>query len=239
MGISKFDTLDYLLGNVQRPFKYSVEIKLPPDLVKIVGTLFNQVLDAVCKEISTPQMELSTVEIGIDGRMVSLPTYTKVNNQTSINIYLDEKHTVKHAMEFWLASFDPSVFSNLEAPAFAGSSASGLLGRLANTAVNGITNTLGNKLGGVVKNALGLTGSTSGEITDLTGEIVLRCLNYNGIEVCSYTFKNVVPLSVGPAVFSDENIGDVSTATITFNYTHCEREGTKDILDSVTRLIGL
>ena len=238
MGISKFDSLDVIGMNYQRPTKYAVDLRLPSALTKNFGSLFNQSFNLMCKGIQAPQMETQTVSLGLDGRTINLPTYFKLDNSVTMTFYIDEKHTIRRALEYWMICIDSAVSAGEDSPEF-GIAGSGLLGKVANAGIGIVQNALGNTLGGMLGNALGLTQSVNSEAPDITGELTLSCKNYIGADVAKYTFLNAFPTNISSYDFKDDDTSSVSEFSVTFSYTNVKYNGVKDVTSNIGSLIGL
>lgn len=249
--------LDMALGNGNRPYQYKVSIELPSAMASMM--LDNTKVDALCKKVSVPDMQMEQVSMHIHGREVKVPFATNYSSETSIGFYLDDEFFMRHVLEFWMLSMDcyrtfnnPNYIGGLQpSPGVVDS-----LKNLGNSIINKLIDKGKSLLGSAISDVASYTGNEtlksgasmldnflngiSGSKLDAYkfGKILITPLNYNMNEICTYTLYNVYPINLSTINYANESIGTITEFDANFYYSHYTIESPTTLLGSLDKGAG-
>lgn len=223
--INKFDGVDWVLSNGQRPFRYKVEFNLPPNLQGKAGTFANKGFDILCKEARLPDIKINQNQIGLLGRTINLPSVREFKNTISLTFYVDENSFSRRAIEYWALMCDSSGSGYEQAPNKVGS---GVIPFGGASALNSL---LGSDTS-VTANKQAVADYTKGGIAPLTptntfyyGNLKVYAQNYSGVTAYSYTLYDVYPISTSTTPFDDSGTDRIVEFTVEFSYNTFEYDG--------------
>lgn len=223
--INKFDGLDWVLSNGQRPFRYKIEFTLPPNLQGKAGKFANNGFDMLCKEVKLPDIKINQNQIGIFGRTVNLPSVREFKNTIPVTFYVDETSFSRRTIEYWALMCDSSGLGKEQAPNKVGS------GVIPFGGAGALDSLLGSDV--LTKPYIQETSDyTKGEMANLVGtntyyfgDMTVYAQNYSGNIVFSYKFYNVYPISTSTTPFEDSTTDRIVEFTAEFSYTTFEYDG--------------
>lgn len=239
MALNKFDTVDYILANGQRPFRFSISITLPQKIASLTGSLYNQNFNVLAKNITPPSTIIDTVDFGIDGRKITLPITKQLNNTISITFLVDEKHSVVSTLEYWMVCIDSLNVNSMQGPSLVASGVANVVGKVADAAVNIISNAVSSIpiVGKGINSVLGLSDGIKTE--DICGTLKIEYQNYSGNTVQTLVLNNVYPRQIQPSELNNNNTTEISEVTVTFVYTDFSMTPKNGVIDTLTGMIGL
>jgi hypothetical protein len=243
--------MELALGNGARPSKYKVSITTPPEIM-VSGS--DKALNTLICETKIPEMKMSTLDMGFDGRTIQIPHSIDIKNTWTATFYVDDVYFARRFFEYWMLYIDSYSSATEEAPASPlGDAALGGLGGL----IGGLFGGNSNNVGGFVKADYDPVSSmtsdeyptpiqikTSGKynliekkvtptLKDYTGTIDITQVGYTGADICTYTLFNAYPTNIGSIGFKDSDTHGISTIEVTFSFTDMRYQKAGGLLENL------
>lgn len=217
--INKFDGIDWVLSNGQRPFRYDVMFNFPPSLQQKLGIFANNGLDILCKEAKLPDVKINQNQIGIFGRTVNIPSTRELKNVTQMTFYVDESSFSRRAFEYWCLLCDSSGSSVENAPSKVGEATIGKAAGVVDGAVGALMESKGprQKTGNYTKGELVIPKYSMK--SGLTAKLLLNCQTYSGLVECTYEFYDVYPIGMSTTPFEDSSTDRIMEFTVDLAYS--------------------
>ena len=245
--------LDYALGNGNRPYQYKVSIQPPLAMVSAL-MIDSDKLDALCKRVQVPDMQMEQVPIHIHGREVKVPFSTTYSSESVIGFYVDDDFYMRHILEYWMLSLDcykvlnDNSFIDDLVPTNMLDKLKSLGTQVINKAVSELkafalieASILANNIGfdqtkAYIDNYM--EGFKREPEKSKYGTVSITPLTYNGEDICTYVLYNVYPMNLGTMQYANDSVGAISEFDCTFYYSHYTIERGSSILGTAVGEAG-
>lgn len=246
---SYYDSLENVLGNGFRPFRYRLEIKMPSYVEYDTGIFSNNIANTLVKATTLPGVRMQQRNFTTKGGHTVPIVGTKVFDQEwNATFYLDDKFQLRIAFEQWIGILDSfgsgiprkktSLMDSLKkslGDALVGSD--GIFGGARETVAKADpATTLGDVPIGdyIPKISYGTMYKPSDEKTNMYGEIKITPLDINDeTEIYTYTLHNVHPIYLQSITLDDTMTANIGEFTCSFAFSHYSIESSKSLLDVV------
>ena len=105
------DALNSFGGNFARPTKFNVMVSMPG----LLGGNTPAVVDILCKSVSMPEIQQSTIEMSFKGHKLTYPGRVNQAQSVSMTFYVDEGYQIYDIFKRWIDIMDNKYYGHANA----------------------------------------------------------------------------------------------------------------------------